>query len=184
VDPFEVLEHRVAEDLGAVAGLVAVVAARLGAGRAEVDQLAGRPDGERPAEHLVEDREDGGVGADAERERQDGDRREAGVSHQQAQAERPVPQELRGPAGEPAAALDALVVLGAAPRARGLVAELAACLRARVVFAKARGDELGGAHVEVKPELLANLVAQLGARARREAEQPSETSASHRVHLT
>jgi hypothetical protein len=73
----QILKHRVAEHLVAVAGLVALVEARLWSGRTEVDQITRRVDGQRAHEHLLEHREDRSVGANAEGKGQDCDDREA-----------------------------------------------------------------------------------------------------------
>ena len=74
--PLEVPEHRVAEHGVAVAGLVARLRAGLRAGRREVDQPRGLLHRQRPQEELVEQREDGRVGPDPERQRDDGDDRD------------------------------------------------------------------------------------------------------------
>ncbi len=84
---FEVTEHRVAEDLVAVARLVARVAARLGAGRREVHQLFRGTHRERPQQHLVEQREDGRRRPDPERQRDDGDHGDKGRAEQRAEGE-------------------------------------------------------------------------------------------------
>ena len=66
----EVAEHRVGE------AILAHDEAGVGSGRGEVRRLGGVADGERAEQDLVGDGEDGGVGADAERERDQRDDRE------------------------------------------------------------------------------------------------------------
>jgi len=85
----EVAEHRVAEHLLAVAGLLARRGAGLGPGRAQVHQLAGRRHRQGPQQHLVEQREDGRIGANTQGQRQDGHEAQKGglgqVSERQTQ---------------------------------------------------------------------------------------------------
>jgi hypothetical protein len=69
----EIPEHRVAEHFVAVAGVVARVAAVLRSGRLEVGQPRGIGHRERLEQQLVEERKDGGVRADAQRQRKDRD---------------------------------------------------------------------------------------------------------------
>ena len=74
------------------------------AGRRDVaEALHPRPDhdelvrigiGHRREQRAVDDAEDGRIGADSEREGQDGDRREAGPAQQEAEAEHHVPSEM------------------------------------------------------------------------------------------
>ena len=71
--PFEVAEHRVAEDLVAPAGLAARLRPRLRAGRRQVDQPRRFLDRQRPQEELLEEREDRGIGPDAQGEGGNGD---------------------------------------------------------------------------------------------------------------
>ena len=52
-----------------------------------MDELSGVADRQRLQQHGVDDGEDGGVGADADGEGQDGGRREAAVLPQQAEGE-------------------------------------------------------------------------------------------------
>ena len=73
-DSFEVSEHRVAEHLVAVPGLVARLGPRLGPWRRQVDEPGRLGHRQRPQQHLVEQREDRRVRADPERERDDRDR--------------------------------------------------------------------------------------------------------------
>ena len=61
---------------------------RTGPGRIQIHQLCGAWIGERTQQHAVHDREDGGVCADPERERQDRDRRE---DRRAPQGPQPVP---------------------------------------------------------------------------------------------
>jgi hypothetical protein len=67
----EVAEHGVTEDRLAIAGLSARLRSRLGPGSSEVHQLTWLPNGQRPQERLLEERENGGIGADSQRERDD-----------------------------------------------------------------------------------------------------------------
>ena len=69
----------------------------------EHDQLAAVAVGQRSQQHAVDDAEDGGVGADAQRHGEDDDQREAGAAAQVAQA---VANVLRGRFEEPATASD------------------------------------------------------------------------------
>ena len=92
----EIAEHRVAEDLVALARLVARVASGLGPRRREVHQLVGRLDRQRPQQHLVEQREDGGRRPDPERQRDDGDHGDKGCPEQRAEGEFQVTHETWG----------------------------------------------------------------------------------------
>ena len=71
--PLEIPEHRVAEDLVAVSRLATPLRAGLGTRGREVDEPVWLQHRERTQQDLVEQREDGGVRADAERERNDRD---------------------------------------------------------------------------------------------------------------
>jgi hypothetical protein len=75
----EVAEHRVAQHDIAVTGLVTGLAARLGAGRRQVDQPIGLLDRQGPQDELVELRENRGIGANSESQRDDGDDRHEGA---------------------------------------------------------------------------------------------------------
>src|SRR5205814_8256004 len=68
----EIAEHRITEGVVAGARLAATLRARLRTRRAQVHQPVRAIDGERLQERPVEEREDRGVGADAERQRDDG----------------------------------------------------------------------------------------------------------------
>ena len=57
---------------------VVVNIARVQAGKSQAHQLLGVADRKRAKEGLIEQREDGGVGSDAEREGENSDRGEAG----------------------------------------------------------------------------------------------------------
>ncbi len=83
----QIPEHRVAEDLVAASLVVARLRPRLGARVGEVDQLVRRLHRECPQQHLVEERKDRGVGADAERERDDRDERDERRSEQGAKCQ-------------------------------------------------------------------------------------------------
>ena len=72
----EVAEHRVAEDIVAVAGLIARVRAGLGTGRREVHQLVGSGTVSDSRSIWLKQREDRRIGADAERQRHDRDDRD------------------------------------------------------------------------------------------------------------
>ena len=63
----EVAEHRVAEHDVALPSHVARLGARLRAGSREVDEPVRLENWKRPEQQLIEQREDGRVGADAER---------------------------------------------------------------------------------------------------------------------
>ena len=71
---FEVLRRRDPE----------LVEAERGKLRGEIHQLVGLWISERPQDHAIDDREDGGIGADAERQGQDGDERERRRAQQAA----------------------------------------------------------------------------------------------------
>ena len=62
----------------AVARLTAIAHA-VGVGIGEDDELLGIGDGERADEDRIEEREDGGIGTAAERERENGYKREAWI---------------------------------------------------------------------------------------------------------
>ena len=83
----EIAKHRVAEHLVAVARLVARVRAVLDARRREIDEALGLGDRQRPKQHLVEQREDGRVRADAECEREHRDDRDEGRLEERAEGE-------------------------------------------------------------------------------------------------
>ena len=72
----EVAEHGIAEHVVTAAGVAARCRTLFGAGRAEVDEANRLRNGQRPEEHLVEQREDRGVRADAQRQRDDRDERD------------------------------------------------------------------------------------------------------------
>ena len=84
---FEVAKHLVAEDRVAVAGRAAALASRVRARSADVDETLRFVHGERTQEHLVERREDGGIGADAEREGEHRDGRDERRLGQRAEGE-------------------------------------------------------------------------------------------------
>ena len=67
----EISEHRIAEDLFAVAGRPARRRPWLGPWRGQIDQRPRILDRQRPEQELVEQREDGGVRADSQGQRQD-----------------------------------------------------------------------------------------------------------------
>src|SRR5436309_323291 len=71
--PLEVPEHRVAEHHVAVSRLPARLRTGFETRGREVDEPVRVGHRERAKEDLVEEREDGGIGADAERERNDRD---------------------------------------------------------------------------------------------------------------
>jgi hypothetical protein len=76
---------------------------------AEGDELLGMLDGKIAEQDLVDEGEDGGVGADAEGEREQGDQGEAGALGERAEAEAGVLEEaVEGgfPAGGPDLMLD------------------------------------------------------------------------------
>ena len=60
-------------------------------GICEKDELLRVLDGKIAEQHGIDDREDGGVGADAERKSEDGDRRESGRFAQHAEGEAQIP---------------------------------------------------------------------------------------------
>ena len=66
----EVAEHRVAEDLVAAALVVAGLRARFRPGIGQVDQLIRRRHRQPAQQHLVEQRKNGGVRPNAQRQRQ------------------------------------------------------------------------------------------------------------------
>ena len=88
--PLEVPEHRVAEDFVAVPGLATPLRAGLWARSREVDELVRLRHREGAQQDLVEQREDGGVGADAERERDDRDAGDERGLEEGAEGEREV----------------------------------------------------------------------------------------------
>jgi hypothetical protein len=92
--PLEVAVHRIAEDQVAVARLVARLRARLRSGRAEVDEPLRLGHGEGAEKHLVEEREDRRVRADAERQGEHGDGGDEGGLEQRTQRELQVPHEF------------------------------------------------------------------------------------------
>ena len=83
----EIAEHRVAENGIAVASHVALRLPGLGAGGGEVDQPMGLLHRQGAQQHLVEQRENSGVRADAERQRQDGDQRDERRLEQRSERE-------------------------------------------------------------------------------------------------
>ena len=145
----------------------------------DFDEAIGRGIGQRPQQHGVERAEDRGVGADPEREREDGDGREAGAAAEQAKADHRVLLDLAGDVREPPALLDAIVVPRAADRAGPLAAELARRLRAGVRFAQAVAHQLVDAHVEVKLEFVADVRAHFVTGASGEGKQPLDATKSH-----
>ena len=87
LDLLQIAEHGVAEDRVAVARLAARLRSRLGPGRREIDQPAGLRHRHRLEQHLVETGENGRVGANPERERDDRDRRHERRLEQHAEGE-------------------------------------------------------------------------------------------------
>ncbi len=61
------------------------VAAVVRAALIEHDELLGRLDGQLPQQHLVDQREDGGIGANPQGEREDGDNRKERAPPESAQ---------------------------------------------------------------------------------------------------
>ena len=106
--------------------------------------------GQRAQPDRVDDLEDGGVRADAERERQDGDRREPRIPAEEPQAVAQVLRQPLEPQASPHLARDLLD--------RGDVADLAPRgglgLRARLAAVHAIADR----HLEVRADFLAELV--------------------------
>ena len=106
--------------------------------------------GQRAQPDRVDDLEDGGVRADAERERQDGDRRESRIPAEEPQAVAQVLRQPLEPHASPHLARDLLD--------RGDVADLAPRgglgLRARLAAVQAIADR----HLEVRADFLAELV--------------------------
>ena len=83
----EILVHGVGEVVGVVAAPAAGFTVPGGIGGFEDDERGGIVDGKRAQQGLIEEREDGGVGADAEREGEDGGEREAGGAAELAECE-------------------------------------------------------------------------------------------------
>ena len=104
---------------------------------------------QRPQQDAVHDAEDGGVGADAERHRDDDHEREAAIAPEAAEA---VANVLDGNLDEPRQPAVAHVVLDAGDRA-----EHAQGLAARLGGRHARLHVLLGQHVDVIAELLIEL---------------------------
>ncbi len=74
--PLEIAEHRIAENLVARADVAARRAALLAARRQEIHELVRRRHAQLAQQHLLVDREDRRVDAEAERQRRDDDDRE------------------------------------------------------------------------------------------------------------
>ena len=72
------------------------VAAHVRALLVEHDQLVRARDRQLAQQDLIDEREDGGVGADAERERQDRDGREQGTAAESAERQAQVGQDAHG----------------------------------------------------------------------------------------
>ena len=96
------------------------------------DELSGRADGQRPEEQRVHHAEERGVGADSERERDDGDRGQALVTDQRAHAVEQILAKLGAERQAPARLERAVVRVACppidgrhalAPRSRKLPAE-------------------------------------------------------------
>ena len=75
LEPFEIAKERVAEDRVSATAIARRSRARLRTWRGDVDDLLRRRYRQTTQQQAFEDREDGGVDPDAERERQHGDRR-------------------------------------------------------------------------------------------------------------
>ena len=134
------------------------------------DQLLGARVRERLEEDAAHHREEGGVGADAEREGHDRDGGEAGAAPEDAQA---VAQVLEQRLDEADAARVAVLLLD-----RLDAAELEAGAPHRLVFAQAGAAVLVRLHLEVEAELLVELVLD-GAAAEERAQAVAEV-AQHR----
>ena len=105
--------------------------------------------------------EDGGIGADRERQREDRDGGEAGSARDEAQSIRPILPQLRGGTPKPAAAFDGDVPIRRDPGAGCDIAEFTQGLCVRVVFRHACLHQVRDTHVDVKRELLADIVAHI-----------------------
>ena len=138
---------------------VVFVGAEAGRALADVDQPIFVAIDERPQQHAADDAEDGGVGADAERERDDDGEREALGAQQRAQRDAHVLSKRLGRV-EPAAAPDAPHRLA---RQRD-VAELPQRGETRGVGILAAIDALLDAEREVAADLVVE-VALVGAHA-------------------
>lgn len=142
----QIAEHRIAEHLLAVAGLVAAVASRLGARRAEVHQHVWIGDRQRTQQHLVEDGVDGGIGTDFEGQCQHGHQRERRALEEETRREADVLAERAGEMRQPAPPLHADAAIGAVTSTGLPVAELAnrLCPRRRSDAGRVRRDGPGG----------------------------------------
>ncbi len=135
----EIPEHRVAEDHVAVAGLAAGLRARLGAGGRKIHQLIGFGHRQRLEQHLVDQREDRGVGPDAEGQREDRDRRHERRLEQGPEGERQV-SHLMTRVG--VGAIGTLVRAGTFPIIRGAAAS---------GFNEGRGDLAARSRRRIRP---------------------------------
>ncbi len=117
---------------------------------ADQNELARARIRQRPKQHAVDDAEDRGVGADAERQREHGDDREAGRARQSANRVARVLRELVQPLAAPHVARDF---------ANGRdIAEVAARVATRVARRLAARDAVLHIHLEMR----SNLGVQLG----------------------
>ena len=81
---FEILEHRIAEHFIAIARLTAILRTRFRARCPEIHEAIGRRHRQRLQQDFIEQREDGGVRTDAERQRRDRNGRHEGRLQQHA----------------------------------------------------------------------------------------------------
>ena len=145
------LFRREAEAVGAVVLAAGLVARPL---LPQDDQLVAALVGQRLEEHAVDDAEDRGVGADAERHRQDDDEREAWRLEERACPVAHVLHERLGGAHEPRVAD---VIFHTAD-----VAERGDRRAARLIARHAGADVLVGLHVEVEAHFGVERALELG----------------------
>ena len=129
-------------------------------------------DRERPEHEAVEEAEDGGRGADADRERHDGDEREAGVAAEQSERVPPVAACILEPRERPCVALAILRQLDAAEHAAGR--------GARLHRIEALALEITREHIEVRGHFARQLA--LFRAGPQEAEEPPPEAPQRAVH--
>ena len=117
------------------------------------DELRGVFDGEASQPQRVDQLEDGGVGADAQRERKHGHRCEAGIPAQLAGSIAKIAEQRFDGSGD--------VHVARALLLRRIVAEGARGGAARFVFRHAAGDQIVGALGNVKMQLVIELLGKL-----------------------
>jgi hypothetical protein len=142
-------------------------------------ERVGCAEGWRLEQNGVDDAEDGGITANRNGQREDGDGGEARAVADQAHAVGGVQLQIACEAAQPSAALDGRALRRPPGAAAPRIAELLLGLGARECFGHAATHQFRGAHVEMKLELVADVGLDVGSGARGKAEQAAGAEGFH-----